>query len=580
MAIRDLPSLQSHLQWAIQLEHSTIPPYLFALYSIKDGYNREVTEILRSIFMEEMLHMTLAANLLNAVGGKPELDTPGFIPEYPCYLPHSNRAFLVPLAGFSEETIRTFMRIEMPEATGAAPEDDRYETIAQFYEAVQEGLTTLCRELGEEKVFTGDPACQITADETVYAGSGRIISVTDLDSALAALGEIVHQGEGLNHGAIWDGDRNMFHHERGEVGHYFRLKQILDGRLFQEGDSPQTGPTGVRIKVDWDATYGPASNPKSSNYPEGSRNWKNMRRFAWQYSEILRLLQKGFNGEPACIARSVGAMYELKQDAIELMRLPSGNGATSVGLCFEYQPAEKEIPSTETLMIKILPNGPYAVKGDIPLVRKTLVRSEAGEALAWRLDGELETRPNYVLCRCGASSRKPFCDGSHAAIPFDGKETADSAPSGDRQKTYPGDGLTLKDDRSLCIHAGFCHSRVTDAWRLTKDTADIQVRIQVIGMIEHCPSGALSYVLAESAVSEQSEQPSSGVPVVETLEPHLAQAIAVIPNGPLWVTGGVPIVRSDGIPLEVRNRVTLCRCGHSKNKPYCDGTHAEIGFVG
>ena len=91
MAIRDISGLRQHLQWAIEVEHATIPPYLFALYSIREGHNGEAIEILRSIFMEEMLHMTLAANILNAVGGTPRLDKPDFIPQYPTYLQDSRR---------------------------------------------------------------------------------------------------------------------------------------------------------------------------------------------------------------------------------------------------------------------------------------------------------------------------------------------------------------------------------------------------------------------------------------------------------------------------------------------------------
>src|SRR5215471_9110418 len=101
MAIDTPESLREHLQWAIALEHATIPPYLCALYSIRDGHNEEAAEVIRSVFMEEMLHLTLAANILNAVGGEPRIDTPAMLPSYPMYLPHSNRAFLVSLQKFS-----------------------------------------------------------------------------------------------------------------------------------------------------------------------------------------------------------------------------------------------------------------------------------------------------------------------------------------------------------------------------------------------------------------------------------------------------------------------------------------------
>ena len=86
MAIATVEDLRQHLQWAIELEHSTLPPYLTALYSIKDGTNQEAVEVIHSVFIEEMLHLTLAANILNAVGGAPNLDYPGIMPSYPTFL--------------------------------------------------------------------------------------------------------------------------------------------------------------------------------------------------------------------------------------------------------------------------------------------------------------------------------------------------------------------------------------------------------------------------------------------------------------------------------------------------------------
>ena len=158
MTIATIEGLRQHLQWAIQLEHCTLPPYLCALYSIKPGNNEESARAIQSVFVEEMLHMVLAANLLNAVGGTPAIDRPDFIPRYPAYLPHSADAFLVPLARFAPETIETFMRIERPETTDAPAEQDRYNTIGQFNQAIEQGITALCSSLGETNVFTGDPA--------------------------------------------------------------------------------------------------------------------------------------------------------------------------------------------------------------------------------------------------------------------------------------------------------------------------------------------------------------------------------------------------------------------------------------
>jgi hypothetical protein len=100
---------------------------------------------------------------------------------------------------------------------------------------------------------------------------------------------------------------------------------------------------------------------------------------------------------------------------------------------------------------------------------------------------------------------------------------------------------------------------------MAEKTDDSVVRSQVIAMIERCPSGALTYQLH---------------PEEEMIEPDYPRQISVTDNGPLWVTGSIPIERSDGAPVEPRNRTTLCRCGHSKNKPFCDGQHIDVKFQG
>jgi len=190
MPITTLDDLRTHLQWAIELEHATIPPYLCALYSIQPGTNRESAETITSVFIEEMLHMTLAANVLNAIGGRPVIDKPDFLARYPTYLPHSADAFLVPLARFAPATIEIFLKIEKPEPLGAPPEGDHFHTIGQFYEAIGQGLRQLCERIGEKEVFCGDPARQVTPAALEYTGSGRVITVADLASALAAIEEI------------------------------------------------------------------------------------------------------------------------------------------------------------------------------------------------------------------------------------------------------------------------------------------------------------------------------------------------------------------------------------------------------
>lgn len=213
--------------------------------------------------------------------------------------------------------------------------------------------------------------------------------------------------------------------------------------------------------------------------------------------------------------------------------------------------------------ITVQRKGPYIVHGNIPLVRKSAVISEHGEPLTWKKDEVLQTGGTYALCRCGRSNVKPFCDGSHSHPDFDGSEVADTSNISARESTYEGTKIFVKDDRSLCMHAGFCGDRVSNVWKMTQNTDDTQVRARIMSMIERCPSGALSYSLERDG---------------ENLEPDFPVEIAITPDGALWVTGGIPIERADGQPLEVRNRVTLCRCGGSSNKPLCDGAHKTIGF--
>lgn len=124
--------------------------------------------------------------------------------------------------------------------------------------------------------------------------------------------------------------------------------------------------------------------------------------------------------------------------------------------------------------------------------------------------------------------------------------------------------MSVRDDRGLCQHAGFCSNKVSNVWKMVPDSESTSVKTQLAGMVGNCPSGALTYRLAGST---------------QDLEPDLAPGIAVVDDGPLWVTGSVPVDRADGQPLETRPRVALCRCGASKNKPLCDGSHAEAGFA-
>jgi CDGSH-type Zn-finger protein len=562
MPITTLDDLRRHLQWAIALEHATLPPYMCALYSIVPGSNREASAAIASVLIEEMLHMTLAANVLNAIGGVPVLDAPDFVARYPAYLPHSANAFLVPLSRLSPATVETFMKIEKPEGPNAPAESDRFDTIGQFYRAIEDALTALCGALGERQVFSGDPARQVTPQSLDYGGSGRVVAVYDLASALAAIDEIEEQGEGLKHDEVWDGDRDMFHPERDEVAHYFRYQAILRGRSYRRGDTPASGPTGAPIEVDWAAVYPMRDNPSEADFPAGSPIRTAMRAFNLVYSDLLRALQRAFNGEPSRLAMTMAAMYELKSRARTLMQMPTGDGTTTAGPSFEYVPPVTANAPAPAFKITVTKDGPYVIEGGLPLVRKSIVYSEWHEPLAWRKDATLEAERTYRLCRCGQSSHKPYCDGSHARMGFDGTEAAPTEPSASRRTFAQGTRITVSDDRPLCTSAGFCGNRAGKLWDMLPRTGDTGVRSQVMRMVEQCPSGRLAYELADGPI-----------------EPDLPVGIAVTKDGPYWVTGGVEVARADSQPFERRNRVELCRCGRSAKKPLCDGSHRAAKFT-
>ncbi len=213
--------------------------------------------------------------------------------------------------------------------------------------------------------------------------------------------------------------------------------------------------------------------------------------------------------------------------------------------------------------IEATENGPYHVTGAVPLVRVRKIPGERGSFTDWEVYETLETEDEYWLCRCGQSTGKPFCTGMHEKVSFDGTETAPTDAYAARAKVLGGTEVTVSDDRGICSHAAFCSNAVTNVWKASKNIdGDAELTETVVEMVRNCPSGALTIE-------------RGGRPDEEALSPE----IRVLENGQYIVRGAIPITRSDGQPIEVRNRMSLCRCGGSGNKPLCDGTHNENGFT-
>lgn len=334
----ELRALRTLLQAAVQLEHATIPPYLTALYSLDPGVPWQVTEVFRSVVVEEMLHLVLAANVLNAIDGRPVTCAPGFIPDYPSQLPYGIDDIKVGLLGFSRAAVEQGLAIEHPkyldpekvqaaaaQVTAALLNDDDPVvpadlTIGEFYALILSKLHALTREYGERAVFCGDSARQIGPETFYYEGAGQAVIVTDMASAQFALDVIRSQGEGALH-SIWSGDQAMFH-SFPEVAHYFRFNQLKLGRMYVEGDTVESGPTGAAVEVPWHAAWNIVPNAKVRMYPPGSEVRAHAERFNLAYTTFLRTIEQALNGQPDLLLRAVPQMFVLKEMTLQLMRNP------------------------------------------------------------------------------------------------------------------------------------------------------------------------------------------------------------------------------------------------------------------
>ena len=218
--------------------------------------------------------------------------------------------------------------------------------------------------------------------------------------------------------------------------------------------------------------------------------------------------------------------------------------------------------------ILITKNGPYFVCGGLPLA-KEIVRSDSeGIAEKWVKGEKYPKEETYSLCRCGNSKCMPFCTGTHAEVGFDGTETAGRKKYLSQAKKTTGPALVLTDVVALCSAARFC-DRLAGAWQLTGESDNPKSKKIAITEACNCPSGRL--VMWDRKAGKAIEPKFK--PSISIVEDPAAGA-----SGPIWVKGGVPIESTNGKTYEIRNRVTLCRCGQSENKPFCDGTHGQIGF--
>jgi len=323
---RQASDLHDYLQQAIKLEHSTIPPYLTAMLSLKPGVNGRIAQLIRSIVVEEMLHMSIAANILVAIGGHPAINIPGFVPTYPGPLPMSigGADFEVGIAAFSIELVRkTFMTIEEPEhpipvkerTTLALP---AYATIGEFYAAVKEKLAEL-----------GDGIFKVGRDKQMLSWFPPevLFPIVNVKTAWAGIDIIVDQGEGTSTDPF---------QSPGDPAHYYKFGEIAAGHeLIRTPTGYAYG--GKAVPFDPAGVYPIKSNCKIADFPADSLAGERIREFALSYSNLLNALHDTFNGHPQTINDVMGLMYDLKVTAPRLMTTPiPGLAGVTVGPSFEY----------------------------------------------------------------------------------------------------------------------------------------------------------------------------------------------------------------------------------------------------
>jgi hypothetical protein len=320
------------LQLAIELEHATIPPYLYALYSLDPQKNAVVAGIIESVVIEEMRHLTLAANVVNALGADPEIGRAGFVPRYPTTLPGGVEAGLVVhLAPFSLDQLQAFLAIEEPEnplVYPPGPDADAPVTIGGFYRTIIAALAKL-----PPGSFVEPARHQIGPDLLREA-----VVVENFATARTALTQIIDQGEGTA--------TSPEEQVGTDVAHYYRFMQIAKGHLLVKNPDPPPGwPAysyrGAPVPFDPTGVYAVPADPTAAAYPPGSQARIQFDQFNQDYSALLAQLHAfctGQNTKPVFDA-VLGQMMSLRSQAVGMMSGVTTDPSVCVGPSFEATPA-------------------------------------------------------------------------------------------------------------------------------------------------------------------------------------------------------------------------------------------------
>jgi CDGSH-type Zn-finger protein/uncharacterized Fe-S cluster protein YjdI len=563
LIINNREQLLYELIEAAEIEHNLMCCYLYAGWSLKteedDGLPadklaevRRWQRIIADVAVEEMTHLTIVANLLNALGGVAHFHRPNF----PIGRGYHPAGMSVRLAPFDRDTLQHFVHLERPEGSaepeGAGfgleapferrlyglkltPSAQDYETVSHFYRSIEAGMRDLASRMGEAALFCGDPALQVGPDITPLKG---LIPVTDLASAIKALETIVEQGEGA-----------LSHHETGHFQKFISVREAYDRMLTAEPDFKPAYPAAhnpvMRKPID-------APGHVWIEIPE-TRAVLDLGNAL--YNHMLRFLSYGF----AATSPDEKRLY--LDTATDLMRAVDPIGRELARLKANSHESCNAGLSFSTLRSLVTPQITGAT---LPMLGQRLdeLYNAFGELKPSprlsRANSALEAIRDTIAAAAGDAAAQSSAPPTPAAA----SPQAPAAASNSGPEVVEGRDLTLIVDSKRCIHARWCVTgapktfvaNVVGPW-LHPDETPVD---RLVEIAHACPSGAVAYRRKDGIADEA---------------PPPVNMIRLRENGPNAVHG--PMILGG---VEIGMRATLCRCGASKNKPFCDGSHHEVEF--